>query len=78
MADFKGPMIQLFVGFLIILTGAILASPLVSGLETVTLGTQYTGASSIRDLIPLIWFIALMASGIGLVVSGFRGIRRGD
>lgn len=71
----KGPLIQLFMGFLIILTGAILASPLVDGLETVTLGTQYTGASSIRDLIPLIWFIALMASGIGLVISGFRGIR---
>jgi len=72
----KGPMLQLFAGFLILLVGVILASPLVDALGTVTLGTQYTGASSIRDLLPLIWFIALMASGIGLVVMGFRGLRQ--
>lgn len=75
MGDIKGPMLQLFAGFLILLVGVILASPLVDALGTVTLGTQYTGAGSIRDLLPLIWFIALMASGIGLVVTGFRGMR---
>jgi len=74
-SEIKGPLMQMFGGFLVLLVGAILASPLVDALSGVTLGTQYTGASSIRDLVPLIWFIALMASGIGLVVSGFRGIR---
>ena len=75
MGYIKGPMLQLFSGFLILLIGAILASPLVDALGSVTLGTQYTGAESIMNLIPLIWFIALMASGIGLVVSGFRGLK---
>ena len=75
MGPIKGPMMQLFSGFIILLVGVILASPLVDALGTVTLGTVYTGANSIKNLIPLIWMIALMASGIGLVVTGFRGMR---
>lgn len=68
----KQPMMQLFGGFMCLLLGAILASPLVGALDTVTIGTAYTGASDVKNLMPLIWFIALMALGIGLIVNGFR------
>ena len=69
----------LIIGMLMIVIGLVLAIPVIAQATTAGANANigsFSGAQSVNDLIPLLWFVVVVMVGVGLVGlagAGFVG-----